>query len=207
MRRMFPSIRVVFCTCCLFTAPALFAQTSIDKGCKPPLSRERWHSDIDKAQALALKSGFANGNNEEVTHYVNHALVQRVDDIQCKIEKDSIGDQRKVGYQRGLERLLRNANSEFRSRKFIPSNLPSLLDAYESAMKVDKKIASIEPVVDNLNYETAKLLLSSQAFDGNPGLANAKNKLVLKFATLYPDKVFSTLKDNPDVPFRDSLIK
>jgi hypothetical protein len=49
--------------------------------------------------------------------------------------------------------------------------------------------------------------VACQAFDRNPGIKNAQNILLLKYCILHPDKVFLTLKDNPDVPFRDSLIK
>jgi hypothetical protein len=56
-------------------------------------------------------------------------------------------------------------------------------------------------------YEVSKVLVACQAFDRNPGIKNAQNILLLKYCMLHPDKVFLTLKDNPDVPFRDSLIK
>jgi hypothetical protein len=56
-------------------------------------------------------------------------------------------------------------------------------------------------------YEVSKVLVACQAFDRNPGIKNAQNILLLKYCILHPDKVFITLKDNPDVPFRDSLIK
>src|ERR1043165_1495414 len=161
MRRMFFTIRIIFCSWLFFFAFHAFAQKSIDKGCKPPLNRERWHNDIDKAQDAALKTGFAKGDNEDVANFVNYALVQRVDALQCKIEKDTtLGDQPKVGYLRGLERLVRNATANFKAHKFPPASFPVLLDAYESAMKANRKSASIEPIVDNLSYEVATVLLA-----------------------------------------------
>lgn len=193
--------------CFSFFALALSAQSVTDLACKPPISRRLWHDNVDKAQAAALKTALVKGENDDVVHYVNHALIQQVNSLQCRIDSDSMGDQRKIGYLRGLDRMLRKVISDFRSRTFTPSNLPVLLTAYDEAIQQDKKIQSIEAIIDRQDYEVANVLLASQAFDGNPGLRSAQNRVVLKFATLYPDKVFITLKDNPDVAFRDSLIK
>lgn len=198
-------------SCCsvalfLFFTPAS-AQNGTDPGCRVPISRKLWHDNVDKAQAAVLKAGFAKGDNDDVVHFVNNALVRQVDALQCKIDKDSIGDQRKVAYLRGLERMLRSVLTEYRAHRFVPSNFPVLIGAYDDAIQLDKKIISIEPVIVKQEYEVSKMLIGSDAFAGNPGLSNIKSWLVLKFAEIYPDKVFITLKDNPNIPFRDSLIK
>jgi hypothetical protein len=185
------------------------AQTAVSKttDCRPPISRRLWHDNVDKAQVTAIKAGLAKGDNDDVVHFVNHALLQQIDALQCRIEADSMGEQRKVSYLRGLERMLKKAANDFRAKEFTPSNLPVLLNAYDAAIQLDKKIISIAPVIDKQEYEIANLLILSDAFAGNPGLAEVKSKVVLKFATLYPEKVFVMLKDSPDLPFRDSLIK
>jgi hypothetical protein len=183
------------------------AQTAVSTDCRPPISRRLWHDNVDKAQVAALKSGMAKGENDDVVHFVNFALLQQIDALQCKIDKDSTGDQRKIGYLRGLERMLKAVVNDFRAKKFAASNLPVLLDAFDAAVQLDKKIRSIAPIVSKQNYEVGKMLLASEAFDGNPGLKEAKSEVVLKFAALYPNEVFASLKDNSDVPFRDSLIK
>lgn len=186
---------------------AATAQSGTDAGCKVPISRKLWHDNLDKAQAAALKAGLAKGDNQDVVHFVNNALVHQIDALQCKIDKDSMGEQRKIGYLRGIERMLRSVMTEYKARRFSPATLPVLLDAFDAAVQLDKKMLSIESVVDNQEYEVSKMLVASEAFAGNTGLANVKNKLLLKFADLYPDKVFVNLKDNMNVPFRDSLIK
>ena len=207
MRLMSYPNSFVFAGLFLFSSFTLAAQTAVSNTCKPPIGRQRWHDNIDKAQAAAIRAGLTKGDNDDVVHFVNTALVQQVDALQCKIDSDTIGDQRKVSYLRGLERMLKAATSEFKTRKFTPANLPVLLATYDAAIQQDKKIASIEAVIDRQEYEVANLLVMSDAFAGNPGLNSAKNKVVLKFAKLYPDQIFTYLKDNPDVPFRDSLIK
>jgi hypothetical protein len=209
MWRMSYPNRILLAGLFSFITSVSVAQTAVSKttDCRPPISRRLWHDNVDKAQVTAIKAGLAKGDNDDVVHFVNHALLQQIDALQCKIEADSMGEQRKVGYLRGLDRMLRKAATDFRTRTFTPSNLPVLLNAYDAAIQLDKKIVSIAPVIDKQDYEIANLLITSDAFAGNPGLTEVKNKVVLKFATLYPEKVFVMLKDSPDLPFRDSLIK
>jgi hypothetical protein len=209
MWRMSYPNRILLAGLFSFTSSVLSAQTAVKaiSDCRAPISRQMWHDNVDKAQISAVKVGLAKGDNDDVVHFVSNALLQQIDAIQCRIEKDSMGDQRKVGYLRGLERMLKKASADFRIKEFTPSNLPVLLNAYEAAIQLDKKIQSIASVIDKQEYEVANLLITSDAFAGNPGLTEVKNKVVLKFAVLHPEKVFIKLKDNPEVTFRDSLIK
>jgi len=193
---------------------SLVSFSQSDKNCKPPIGRALWHDRIDREQRNALKADgkadqvFYTGPNEDINYYVTQALVRRIDGIQCKIESDSLlGDQKKKGYLLGVERILKSFTAGYRNRQFTPSRLPTLLDAFEQAMEKDKKGESIEPLIQENAYEVSKVLVACQAFDRNPGIKNAQNILLLKYCILHPDKVFITLKDNPDVPFRDSLIK
>jgi hypothetical protein len=193
---------------------SLVSFSQSDKNCKPPIGRALWHDRIDREQRNALKADgkadqvFYTGPNEDINYYVTQALVRRIDGIQCKIESDSLlGDQKKKGYLLGVERILKSFTAGYRNRQFTPSRLPTLLDAFEQAMEKDKKGESIEPLIQENAYEVSKVLVACQAFDRNPGIKNAQNILLLKYCILHPDKVFLTLKDNPDVPFRDSLIK
>jgi hypothetical protein len=193
---------------------SLISFSQSDKICKPPIGRALWHDRIDREQRNALKADgkadqvFYTGPNEDINYYVTQALVRRIDGIQCKIESDSLlGDQKKKGYLLGVERILKSFTAGYRNRQFTPSRLPTLLDAFEQALEKDKKGESIEPLIQENAYEVSKVLVACQAFDRNPGIKNAQNILLLKYCILHPDKVFLTLKDNPDVPFRDSLIK
>lgn len=207
---MAPTLRLLFAI--LMVNLHSYAQTSND--CKPPIGRALWHDRIDREQKNALKADgkadqlFYSGNNEDINYFVTQNIVQRVDALQCRIEKDStIGDQKKKAYLLGVERILKNFTANYRSRQFAPSRFPTLLDAFETAMENDKKGISIEPIIDQSVYEVGKLLVASQAFDRNPGVKNAENILIRKYCALHPDRIFTTLRDNPDVPFRDSLIK
>ena len=212
MRRMVLTLRLLLASLPFLTGFHSYAQT--DKGCKPPIGRALWHDRIDREQKNALKADgkadqlFFAGNNEDINYYVTQALIQKVDALQCKIEKDTaIGDQKKKAYLLGVESVLKNFIIGYRNRQFTPSRFPSLVEAFETAMDKDKKGETIEPIIDGNAYEVGKLLVSSQAFDRNAGIRNANNILLRKYCIQHPDKIFITLKENPDVPFRDSLIK
>ncbi len=218
MRRM-PSTPIFFaCLALAFCLPAFGQknvshkekQVSSTETCKPPKSRELWHDYIDREQKNALKvSGGTNSfkaENDEVSYFVTNAIVNRIDAIQCKIETDSLGEQKKVGYLQGLQYLLRNFSALYRSRQFNASHLPSAIDAYEVAVAKDKKGESIESLVEQWPHDIGKLVLDSRAFERNSGYKVAKNIVIKKYLLLHPEKIFLTLKDNPNLPFRDSLI-
>lgn len=195
----------------LFTGTATLtsAQTAVaDKSCKPPISRARWHDEIDKAQKRLLDLKLAAGENEDLNFFVAGALTKRVDALQCSIDNDaSQRDQQKIGYLRGLESLLRGFHNSYRSKLVTAAQFPLSLDAYESAMALNNKGESILPVVQKYHYEIGKLLVSNIGFDRNSGLKEARAQLVMKNVELHPDQAFAILKDNTDVPFRDSIIK
>jgi len=208
MRRMTFSNRLLFLF--LIAQPIVStAQTSVsDKACKPPISRARWHDDIDKAQKKLIDQKVGAGDNEDLNFFVNGALTKRVDAIQCAIDSDvNLREQQKIAYLRGLESLLRGYSTGYRSRQMTAAQFPVSLDAYEAAIKLNDKGESILPLIQKYHYEIGKLLTSNLAFERNSGLRDAKAHLVIKNIELHPDKAFQILKDNPDVPFRDSLIK
>ena len=184
-----------------------FAQTNNDKGCKPPKNHELWHDRIDREQRGALKT-FKEGNNEEINYYVTQALSKKIDELQCRIEKDStIKDQQKVGYLKGVEYLVKNFTSLYKNRQFNASNFPAALDVYEESIAKDKTGQTIQPLIDESSYEVGRLVLASDAFTRNAGYKISQNNLFFKFCILHPEQIFPKLKDNPDVQYRDSLIR
>lgn len=197
-----------------FTLPFLLiaslasAQPTAGTGCKPPISRARWHDEIDKAQKKLLDQKLTAGDNEEMNFYVSSALLKRVDALQCAIETDNgLREQQKVGYLRGLEALLHDFSGSYHARVLTAAQLPTSLDAFEAAMNLNKKGESFLPVIKQQPYQIGKLLVGNIAFDRNAGVPEAKAQLVLKNIELHPDKAFVILTDNPNVPFRDSIIK
>jgi hypothetical protein len=192
----------------------LYSQTWQDKGCKPPIGRALWHDRIDKEQRNALNADgkadgkFHAGTNEDINYFVTQSITQKIDVFQCKVERDStMSDQRKKTYLLGMEKLLKNFSQSFRHKQFTASRFPSLIEAYEASIEKDKKGETIEQIVDHAAYDVAKALMGTSAFERNPGYKAAQYSLVRKYTHLHPENTFTVLKENPDVPFRDSLIK
>lgn len=207
------TLRLLLKSLLLFAGIQSFGQIP-GQGCKPPKSRELWHDRIDREQRNALKADgradaiFYAGNNEETNYYLTRSLTSRIDDLQCIIETDStIKDQQKVGYLRGLENLLRNFTTLYRNRQFNPAHFPGALDVYQQAMASDEKGESIESAINQASYDIGSLVLASDAFSRNAGYTASRNNVLLKYCLLYPEQTFVKLKDNPNVPYRDSLIK
>jgi len=201
----------------LFAAFTSFAQTPKDPTLKPDRSRELFHDYVDTEQKKALQSdgkddkSFSPSSNEEVNVQITNALIVRVNELQRKIEKDStMGGQTKVLYIRGIERLLRDLNANWKYRRFVVTYLPEMLTAYEISMNIDRKKESIENYIEQLPYDVARPLLDCTTFDKNPGFKTSKNILVRKYCELYPEQTFATLLTTlpqiPDLPFTDSLI-
>ncbi|TCJ18802.1 hypothetical protein EPD60_03310 [Flaviaesturariibacter flavus] len=189
------------------------AHKTPDQGCKPPLNRQLRHDFVDQAQQLALRADgkadneFYAGNNPEVNFQVTQTITRRVDNLQCVIENDTLTrDQKKVAYLKGLEVILKNFAKLYRNRQVLPSHLPAVFDAYEAAMALDERGASIVPVIERSSYEVGNFLIGSQGFDANSGRAEAKNIVLSKYLAQHPDRILATLKDNTNLPNRDSLI-
>lgn len=216
MRRMDFTLRllpVILFTCISLGSFAQAKTQQLNDNCKPPKNRELWHDYVDREQINALRVDgkadgfFYAGNNEDVNYFVTQALTQKVDNIQCELEKDtSIGDQRKKGYLKGLEITLKNFTANYKKRSLNASVLPTILDVFFEAIQTDKKNQSIERVINKASYEVGNMVMASGAFDRNSGAVQTRQNLTLKYLHLHPDQTFVTLSKNPDFPLRDSLI-
>ncbi|HQW43855.1 MAG: hypothetical protein IPP02_12145 [Chitinophagaceae bacterium] len=184
---------------------------------KPKFERQLRHEAIDKEQKAILGSDgkadnlFAPSKDNEVNFVITQSLVKKVDAIQYLIETDKDFDHRlKVWYLSGMENVLKyfRQNWKLRSdRKINPSNLPSIITAYEESVKKDRNGESIENIVSALPYDAGMNIVNATIFDKNIGFIPANQNLVLKYCLLYPEKTLSTLNINPGMPFADSLVR
>ena len=184
------------------------------KDLKPPKNRELFHDFVDKQQKEILKSDgkaddeFKPSSDDEVNFLLTKAATSNVDWVQYRIEKDTtLNSQVKIKYLRGLENLLKYFGNNWRRGNVKPTQLPVIIDEYEKCMKADIANTGIDVIIDRLPYEVGMNLMNSGAFDKNAGYSNSQDILIKKYCALYPDRVFLKLRDNIDVPFRDSLIK
>lgn len=206
----------IFLTVFAFLSVSGFGQTGVNafKTFEPEFRRLINHEAIDKEQkSLLLSDGrgdaeFVVSSNEEVNLLLTETITNGIDRLQYDIEKDSLFDHRlKVNYLVGLSNLLRYVRQNWTSKKVSALHIPEIIAAYESAMAKDRKGESIESVEKPLSYDAGKALLEAGIFNRNPGYKNANDNLVLKYCILHPDDIFITLRNNPHVPFADSLVK
>jgi hypothetical protein len=201
--------------CCLiFHAAAGQIDTVRLKTFTPPLNRQLWHGYVDNEQKNILKYDgkddriFSISTNDEVNYIATYAATTKIDWLQYKIEKDSLLDHnRKVYYIKGMRTLLQNLQKGWKAKDYSTATLPAAIDAYEQCVQLDSRKHSIENYISHIPYDIATPVVKSGGFDANAGIKNARNELFLKYCRLYPEKTFLVLKDNPDLPFADSLIR
>ena len=196
------------------SAQLMVEDTDKAKVFKPEFRRVINHEAIDKEQNNLLSADgktdnqFVVSSNEEINMLLTDVLINTVDEFQQKTETDSLLDHRlKVNYLTGISNILKYIRLNWRSKKVNILNLPVVLSAYEKSIAEDKAGNSIETVLQPLPYDVGTTILASGIFDRNIGYKSAKDLMILKYCTLRPVETFITLKDNPNVPFADSLIK
>jgi hypothetical protein len=76
-------------------------------------------------------------------------------------------------------------------------------------MQRDKVGNTFEDLITKAPYNVGYSVLRADksTFVNNPGYKISLNTLVLKYCANNPDQTFFTLKENPDVPFADSLVR
>jgi hypothetical protein len=222
---MIAKIKILVLTVCLL--PAYWAEgqasfiSDINNGfspadCKPPKNRELFHDFINAEQKKLLRADGKNDNqytpstDDDVNFILTRTLISRVDALQCKIENDSsISPQDKIRYLRGVENVLKFFAANTSAKKVNPVLLPEILKAYDNCMDADVAGQSIVNVIEHLPYETAMSVVKADrvTFEKNPGYRPCQNIIVFKYCERHPEQVFPILRDNPDVPFADSLVK
>lgn len=196
----------------------LFFAFSVNLSAQPdpvvPLIRKVFHDNIDRNQKeidlLDKKEdkSFNVGTDEEVNLQVGYTLYNKIDDIQDNIELDiTLGANEKVRFLRGLNEVLSSFEAGFKAKELKADQLPVVVNAFQDAMNLELKKASITPVVNDVEPEIGSILLKVFPFQKNVGLAESKEIVLLKICEKYPDRILSTLRSNPNVSFADSLLK
>ncbi|WP_143157478.1 hypothetical protein [Cnuella takakiae] len=180
---------------------------------KADIRRQLFHDYVDREQRAALaadgnrSTGFQVSADDELNYLVTEALTTTVDRLQRTIETDSaLTHTQKVAYIRGLENILKKFAAGYKSRQFLASSLPQALSRYEEAVVLDRAGRPIDNLVKGAPFAVADMLVGSGAFEQNPGIRLAKNDVVRKFVQIHPQRTFQLLNENPDLPFRDSLV-
>ncbi|RAJ85948.1 hypothetical protein CLV59_102655 [Chitinophaga dinghuensis] len=176
-----------------------------------PISRQGFHDNIDKEQAMAAKfDGKADGlvhvsDDQTINLQVTNALIKEVDDMQVEIERDSSLDHRlKVKYLTGLYVVLKDYNFKRSHHLLEPEEAPSIIHAYHNMMRADIKGKSVAPYIQGLSYEgTLKLI---EVFKDNPGYDDARGIVFGKYAFNHLEDIMPKLSQYLDYPGTDSIV-
>ena len=167
-------VRCLFVLAVLCNGAVAVAQggNSVKVAFKPDIKRALFHDNVDKSQRAALRADgkadarFTLSTDDEINYLVTESLVQEVDSVQYKIERDSLIDHRhKVFYLTGLDKMLKAFASNVRTRSFAASNWPLTLETFVTAVNLDKTSATIEPLVISQPYDVGNMLIGSGALD------------------------------------------
>ncbi len=179
---------------------------------KPPIERQLRHDKINEEQKLLDRAdGKMDGmvkvsSNEEITLAVTDALLRRADVLQSNIERNKKipSNNEKVRYLSYLEMVLRNFRTDWRAKKISALYAPQLMDNFEKIMQATIDSVSMVPLVESMPYEIAKI--NAAIFVNNPGFAQSRNIVFLKFCALNPDKILASMAPFVKEPFADSLL-
>lgn len=178
-----------------------------------PLMRRMFHENVDRSRKWIDKldkkddNAFNPSSDSEVNNQINYSLYKKVDDLKNSIEADTAFDSNdKIRYLRGLSEILGSYESGYKQRLLKGEQLPSLISAYTDAVELEKKNASLAPLIEANDLEIGNILVKSFPFQKSPNLDNSKEILILKACARYPQKILSILRTNANLPFADSLI-
>ena len=175
-----------------------------------------WHDKVDQEQQKLVVLGGGQrdsmirlSKDETVNLHITDALCRRVDELQQQIEYDStLNTNGKKRYLKGLAFLLGEFDRAYQAREIPASSAPALIAAFDSAMRLDKKGQSIEPVVADNSYPVGKIIAADCFIypSVNIGVEPSRLLLTRRYCEMHPNLILDYLTSHPDLPFQDSLI-
>ena len=179
------------------------------------LNRQLFHDQVIKAQGrlLALDGRkdrlLTWGNNDSLNTLLTKAATTGIDTLRQQIEMNNqLSHAQKLSYLRGLAETLVDYLDDLRKKKAKMGMLPLLMDGWQAAYTADSKGQSIAPVLEQLPYNTGKMLLMHLPFEKLATNPDVKQSHLLRLATEQPEAAMWVLGQLPaNVPFTDSLIQ
>ena len=179
---------------------------------KVPFQRQLFHDKINQEQKLLDKTdGKIDGlikvsSHNDINLAVTDVLIRGINELQDSVEvnKKIPGHREKVMYLNYIERVVREFRNGWKQQLLDPLYAPILIDNFKKIMIADIDSLSMVQYIEAVPYEVGRI--NTEIFSANSGYKQSKNLVYLKFCTLYPDKILSTLAKYAKEPFADSLI-
>ncbi len=178
-----------------------------------PAMRELHHDYINNNQKLICQldgindSIFNVGKDERMNQLVNDALTAIVNNMQAKIELNkNITEGDKYYWLRGINEMLTDFISGYKSKNIKGALLYNIIKSYDTAMELQMKNESIKPLIENNEMEVGELLIQNLCLKNNISIPISKEILLLKKIKRYPNTTMSSLAQNPNAFYVDSII-
>ncbi len=198
----------LFFLSCLIVAKAWAVNDTL----KIPLYRQFFHDKINKSQLQldlidSKKDNFIKiAQNNEINLFITDALGRKIDLIQNWIEtcNDSLNNNDRIALLNFIDNSLSKIYFSLKRKEINPSEIKSIIEIIDTAIKQPLKEAYVIKSLNNSNYKSA--LLINDIFFGDQTNREAEDIIYLKFCQLYPDKIITTIKNYKDEVFVDSLL-
>jgi len=197
---------------CFIFITAVFSQTGEEMPAIPRM-RQLFHQNIDNNQKAIIQLNhktdtiFTPTSNPDINLQVTQFLKVRVNNLQVKIETDStISENEKYTWLRGVDQLLTDFITAYKSGKIKGIFLANLISAFEESLYRYQKGESLVPIIENNEIAVGALIVQNFALQTAGSITDSRNELVLKICRESGENVLSVLSRYPDVPFTDSIV-
>ena len=177
-----------------------------------PIQRQRNHERINEEQAKCdradgqLDSIISVSGNQEINLQVTDALIRRINNLQDYVEtnKNIISNNEKIRQLNYIQDLLISFRTEWKAKRFNPLLAPLLVDNFEKILKANNDTLSMVQLINEVPYDIGKI--NVEIFKSNKGYNESKNILFIKFGTLHPEKILTSIRPYVNEYFADSMI-
>lgn len=178
-----------------------------------PLARMYFHDKIDTTQKIINKwdgtpdNMFRPSENDELNDRINDATNNQVDQLQDYIEQSKLSDNNgKIRYLRGLNECLQRFLSGYKYQSLKSTVIIELIAGFKTCMLLDEKKESIFSEIQKHSFDAANILVNCYGFNGNEGLDESQDFLIMKECSDHPERMMQVLSKHPDLSYADSLI-
>ncbi len=196
--------KFLLATVCLLLMGSVSAQRELPMPAIPSV-RVLHHENIIGALNTALKTQIT--RNDTLNRSIARSIRILVNNMRASVElNNNLDNNGKFKWLRGINEMLTSYQSGYNARIIKSALLPSLVKAYDDAMRIDLSGNSILGVIADNEIEIGNILLENYSLKENKGVPAARDILVLKACQRDPGNVLKILTSHPNNSYADSLI-
>ncbi len=189
---------------CLTLISSAYSQKEVAMPAIPSM-RVLHHDNIINSLNTLARVGIT--RSDTINRSVNRSVRILVNNMRAGVElNNSLDNNGKFKWLRGINEMLTSFISGYNARSIRGTLLPSLVKAYDDAMKLELAGNSIAGIVADNEPVIGNILIENYGLKENKGIAAAKDILVLKECQRDPEHCLNILTKYPNNSYADSLI-